>query len=57
MHAYLSYRISFISLDSAMREALIFSITDVVEKGSQLPIHTIEAYNSFALTSKAPAAK
>lgn len=50
-------RISYISLDSAMREALIFSITDVVEKGSQLPIHTIEAYNSFALSSKAQAAK
>lgn len=35
------------SLEKAMLEALKFSITDVVGKGSMLPHHTIEAYNHY----------
>ena len=38
-------------LDKAMLEALKFSVTDVVAKGSMLPCHTIEAYN-FYITEK-----
>jgi len=34
-----------------MLEALKFSVTDVVAKGSMLPHHTIEAYN-FYITEK-----
>ena len=40
------------SLDKAMLEALRFSITDVVEKGSYLPVHTIEAYNQYTQEEK-----
>lgn len=40
------------SLEKAMLEALKFSVTDVVAKGSMLPCHTIEAYNSYALEKK-----
>ena len=39
-------------LDNAMLEALKFSIEDVIGKGSMLPIHTIEAYNQYALAAK-----
>ncbi|MGN0674832.1 MAG: bis(5'-nucleosyl)-tetraphosphatase (symmetrical) YqeK [Oscillospiraceae bacterium] len=36
------------SIEKAMLEALRFSITDVVAKGSLLPCHTINAYNQYA---------
>ena len=39
-------------LDTAMLEALKFSITDVVSKNSLLPHHTIEAYNEYAKNIK-----
>ena len=45
-------RIAFVSLDTAMLEALRFSINDVVAKGSQLPVHTIDAYNMYAAKAK-----
>ena len=35
------------SIEKAMLEALKFSVTDVVGKGSMLPHHTIEAYNHY----------
>ncbi|MCH5348473.1 MAG: bis(5'-nucleosyl)-tetraphosphatase (symmetrical) YqeK [Oscillospiraceae bacterium] len=35
------------SIEKAMLEALKFSITDVVGKGSMLPHHTIDAYNHY----------
>lgn len=40
------------SLDKAMLEALRFSVADVVEKGSYLPVHTIEAYNQYTQEEK-----
>ena len=45
-------KIAYQDLDKAMLEALKFSITDVVAKGSLLPIHTIEAYNQYTLEQK-----
>lgn len=44
-------KLAYQSLDKAMLEALKFSVTDVVAKGSMLPHHTIEAYN-FYITEK-----
>lgn len=40
------------SIDKAMLEALKFSITDVVGKGSMIPKHTIEAYNQYISIKK-----
>ena len=40
------------SIEKAMLEALKFSITDVVGKGSMLPRHTIEAYNHYMMIKK-----
>ncbi len=40
------------SIEKAMLEALRFSITDVVAKGSMLPYHTINAYNQYANEKK-----
>ena len=40
------------SLEKAMLEALKFSVTDVVGKGSMLPRHTIEAYNHYMMLKK-----
>lgn len=40
------------SLEKAMLEALKFSVTDVVAKGSMLPYHTIEAYNQYITEKK-----
>lgn len=40
------------SIDKAMLEALRFSVTDVVAKGSMLPYHTIEAYNQYTAEKK-----
>ena len=40
------------SIEKAMLEALKFSITDVVGKGSLLPRHTIEAYNHYISIKK-----
>lgn len=45
-------KIAYQDLDKAMLEALKFSITDVVAKGSLLPIHTIDAYNQYTLEQK-----
>ena len=45
-------RISYIDLDAAMFEALRFSVISVVEKGSLLPVHTINAYNEYALKER-----
>ena len=40
------------SIEKAMLEALKFSVTDVVGKGSMLPHHTIEAYNHYISIKK-----
>ncbi len=40
------------SIGKAMLEALKFSVTDVVAKGSMLPYHTIEAYNQYVSEKK-----
>ena len=40
------------SIEKAMLEALRFSVTDVVNKGSMLPSHTIEAYNYYISIKK-----
>lgn len=40
------------SIEKAMLEALKFSVTDVVGKGSMLPCHTIEAYNYYISEKK-----
>lgn len=40
------------SIEKAMLEALRFSVTDVVSKGSMLPRHTIEAYNQYVAARK-----
>ncbi len=40
-------KLAYQSLGKAMLEALKFSVTDVVNKGSMLPCHTIEAYNFY----------
>ena len=45
-------KIAYQSIDKAMLEALRFSITDVVGKGSMLPKHTIEAYNQYISIKK-----
>lgn len=45
-------KLAFQSLDKAMLEALKFSVTDVVAKGSMLPCHTIEAYNYYITEKK-----
>lgn len=37
------------SLDKAMLEALIFSISDSIYKGNTIPVSTIECYNDFAV--------
>jgi len=41
-------KLAYADIYEAMYEALRFSISDVVEKGSQLPVHTINAYNEYA---------
>lgn len=40
------------SIEKAMLEALKFSITDVVGKGSMLPRHTTQAYNHYMMLKK-----
>ncbi len=45
-------KLAYQSLDKAMLEALKFSVTDVVTKGSMLPHHTIEAYNQYITEKK-----
>ena len=45
-------KLAYQSLDKAMLEALKFSVTDVVAKGSMLPYHTIEAYNHYITEKK-----
>lgn len=45
-------KLAYSSLDKAMLAALSFSICEVVEKGSKLPRHTIEAYNQYTLIRK-----
>ena len=45
-------KIAYQSLEKAMLEALRFSVTDVVGKGSMLPKHTIEAYNYYISAKK-----
>ncbi len=45
-------KLAYQSLEKAMLEALKFSVTDVVAKGSMLPHHTIEAYNQFITEKK-----
>ncbi len=45
-------KISYQSIEKAMLEALRFSITDVVGKGSMLPENTIEAYNYYIFIKK-----
>ena len=45
-------KIAYQSLGKAMLEALKFSVTDVVGKGSMLPRHTIEAYNYYISVRK-----
>ncbi|MCD7742263.1 MAG: bis(5'-nucleosyl)-tetraphosphatase (symmetrical) YqeK [Ruminococcus sp.] len=43
------------SLEKGMYEALRFSVSDLTEKGSLIPISTIEAYNEYAAVIKAQA--
>lgn len=45
-------KLAYQSLEKAMLEALKFSVTDVVAKGSMLPYHTIEAYNYYTAEKK-----
>lgn len=45
-------RAAYQSVDKAMLAALRFSVTEVVGKGSLLPLHTIEAYNQYTLTAR-----
>ena len=45
-------KLAYLSLEKAMLEALKFSVTDVVAKGSMLPYHTIEAYNYYTAEKK-----
>lgn len=45
-------RFAYQSIEKAMLEALKFSVTDVVGKGSMLPRHTIEAYNHYISIKK-----
>ena len=45
-------KVAYQSLEKAMLEALKFSVTDVVGKGSMLPKHTIEAYNYYISVRK-----
>lgn len=45
-------KLAYQSLEKAMLEALKFSVTDVVGKGSMLPRHTIEAYNYYISVKK-----
>ena len=45
-------KLAYQSLEKAMLEALKFSVTDVVAKGSMLPHHTIEAYNYYITERK-----
>ena len=45
-------KLAYQSLEKAMLEALKFSVTDVVAKGSMLPYHTIEAYNCYISEKK-----
>lgn len=45
-------KLAYQSLEKAMLEALKFSVTDVVTKGSMLPCHTIEAYNHYVSVRK-----
>lgn len=40
-------KIAYQSLEKAMLEALRFSIMDIVNKGSLIPIHTAQAYNQY----------
>lgn len=44
-------------LQQAMLEALAFSITSVVKKGTPLPVSTVEAYNRYLSQSMKKAAK
>lgn len=51
-------KLAFEDIDSALFDTLAYCITDVAEKHSGLPIHTVEAYNSFAAAaSKVPLIK
>ena len=45
-------KLAYQSLEKAMLEALKFSVTDVVAKGSMLPCHTIDAYNQYITEKK-----
>ncbi len=45
-------KFAYKDLDKAMLEALKFSVSDVVNKNSLLPVHTIEAYNQYTLMNK-----
>ncbi|MBQ8567930.1 MAG: bis(5'-nucleosyl)-tetraphosphatase (symmetrical) YqeK [Oscillospiraceae bacterium] len=45
-------RLAFIDIKQAMLSALKFSVCDVVEKGSQLPVHTVEAYNRYSMAKR-----
>ena len=40
-------KLAYTNLNKAMLEALKFSIADVVNKGSKLPMQTLEAYNQY----------
>ena len=40
------------NISDAMLYALQYSITDVIEKKSVLPRHTVEAYNQYALSER-----
>ena len=40
-------KLAYSDLNKTMLEALKYSITDVVNKGSKLPPQTIEAYNQY----------
>ena len=45
-------KIAYQSIEKAMLEAIKFSVTDVVGKGSMLPRHTIDAYNYYISVRK-----
>ena len=45
-------KMAYVSLDRSMLVALSFSVTDIVNKASKLPSHTVEAYNQYTLIKK-----
>jgi nicotinate-nucleotide adenylyltransferase len=45
-------KLAYRDIDKAMLEALRFSIEEVVEKSSLLPVQTIEAYNYYTLKQR-----